>query len=64
MTRADIADVLTMYQADLPPSYAIDMEPQAWYLKWHGNADSAAINTAPKALKKVDEVMFPNIVTL
>ena len=64
VTRADLTDVLTMYQADLPSPYAIDIELQAWYLKWNRNKDSAAINTAPKALKNADEDMFPNIATL
>ena len=33
--RSDIAEILEMYETDLPSAYAIDMELQAWCPKWH-----------------------------
>ena len=64
VTRVDIVDIFSMYETDLPSAYAIDEELQAWHLKWHGNPNSAVVNTAPKALAKADEIMFPSITTV
>ena len=64
VTRADTEDIFLMYETDLPSAYAIDVELQAWHLKWHRNPNSAAVNTAPKALQNTDKIMYPNIATL
>ena len=48
----------------MPSVYAIDIELQAWCLKWMGNSESAACDTTPKALTKADKSLYPNVHTL
>ena len=49
---------------NLPSDYAIDVELQAWFIKWKDNPESIKYNTAPKALAKADVDFFPNLYTL
>ena len=62
--RRDIASIIGCYTDDLPSEYAIDVELQAWVMKWRDNAESPKHNTAPKALAKADKIIFPNLHTL
>lgn len=62
--RHDIATLIDCYTDDLPSEYTIDVELQAWLLKWKDNVESPKHNTAPKALAKADKIIFPNLYTL
>ena len=64
LTRTDIASIVNIYEDDLPSDYAIDLELQAWGLKWKGNSESVKYNTIPKAMAKADKMLYPNIHTL
>ena len=45
--RSDIAEILEVYERDLPSAYATDMDLQAWRLKWHGRPEGALLSTQP-----------------
>ena len=64
LTRTDIARLVNIYEDDLPSEYAIDLELQAWGLKWKGNSESTKCNTTPKAMAKADKMLYPNVYTL
>jgi len=60
LARTDVARFVNLYKDDLPSEHAIDLELQAWSLKWKGNSESTKYNTIPKALAKADK-MYPNL---
>ena len=64
LDSSDIANIVEYYEDDLPSDYAIDVELQAWFIKWKDNPESIKYNTAPKALAKADVDFFPNLYTL
>ena len=53
-----------LYIDDLPGDYALDMELQAWYLKWKQLPKAKEINTLLKALATSDKITFPNLSVL
>ena len=62
--REDIPTLEKLYTDDFPEDYALDMEIQAWYLKWKSNSKAKEINTLPKALAVLDKSTFPNLFVL
>ena len=62
--REDIPTLEKLYTDDFPEDYALDMEIQAWYLKWKNNSKAKEINTLPKALAVLDKSTFPNLFVL
>ena len=54
----------TFYINDLPEDYPIDMELQAWYLKWKHHPKAKEVYTLPKALAALDKATFPNLAIL
>ena len=61
LARTDVARIVNLYKDDLPSEYAIDLELQAWSLKWKGNSESTKYNTIPNALAKADKMLYPNL---
>jgi len=49
------------YIDDLPEDYALDIELQAWYLKWKQQPKAKEINTLSKTLAASDKITFPNL---
>jgi len=64
LTKSDIKDICTFYDEDLPSSFAVDTELQAWCMKWNNDKDGKDCNTIPKTLEKTDKCFFPNLHTL
>ena len=62
--REKIPAITKLYIDDLPEEYALDMELQAWYLKWKQHPKAKEINTLPKALVALDKATFPNLFVL
>ena len=59
--REKILTLTTVYIDDLPEEYALDMELQAWYMKWKHHPEAKEVNTLPKALAALDKSTFPNL---
>ena len=65
LTKNDIKDICSFYDKDLPSSFAVDTELQAWCMKWNNDKEGKECDTIPKTLKKTDKVsVFPNLYTL
>ena len=61
LTRTDAARIVDLYKDDLLSEYAIDLELQAWSLKWQGNLENTKYYTIPKAMAKADKMSYPNL---
>ena len=59
LTKNDIKDICSFYDEDLPSSFAVDTELQAWCIKWNGDKEGKECNTIPKTLAKTDKLFFP-----
>ena len=59
--REKILTLTTVYIDDLPEEYTLDMELQAWYMKWKHHPEAKEVNTLPKALAALDKSTFPNL---
>ena len=62
--KENISTLATFYIDDLPEEYTLDMELQAWYLKWKDHPKAKEVNTLPKALAALDKATFPNLFIL
>ena len=62
--REKILTINKLYSDDLPEDYALDMELQAWHLKWKQHFKAKSTNTLPKALAALDKATFPNLSVL
>jgi hypothetical protein len=64
LTKCDIENICSFYDKDMPSSFAIDTELQAWCIKWNNEEEGKECNTIPKTLAKTDKLFFPNLHTL
>ena len=44
--------------------YALNIELQAWYIKWKYHPETKEVNTLSKALAALDKLTFPSLITL
>ena len=59
--KRKILTINKLYIDDLPEDNVLDMELQAWYVKWKQHPRAKQINTLPKALAAST---FPNLSVL
>ena len=64
-SQKDFANVLELYQDDLPSSISFETEIDLWQCKWKSEPQLAIeLSTPEKALTNSDSDFFPNIHTL
>lgn len=62
LSSADITDLVSLFNDDLPAPADLDTERHFWTVKWQGKIQNAAdLNTHAKALSTIDGDFFPNI---
>ena len=66
LTKADLAEVLKLYEDDLPSKRSLDVELSLWHTKWvdHDAELAEDLDTAAKVLPHADVDYYPNIPTL
>ena len=65
LTKADLAEVLKLYEDDLPSPQSFDLELGLWHTKWvdHDAELAEDLDTAAKVLPHGDVDYYPNIHT-
>jgi hypothetical protein len=61
LTTSDIADLLSVYEHDLPTPSSIETEIHLWNTKWKGKPEAHNLDTPLKTLESTDRDIFPNI---
>ena len=66
LTKTNLAEVLKLYEDDLPSPRSLDVELSLWHTKWvdHDAELAEDLDTAAKVLPHADVDYYPNIRTL
>jgi len=66
LKKADLTELLKLYEDDLPSPRSLDVELSLWQSRWreHDAELVASLDTVMKVLPHADEDYYPNICTL